>query len=317
MIFMEKNAKIYVAGHTGLVGSAVVRMLQNEGYKNLILYSRAQLDLLNQQAVINFFQEEKPEFVIDCAAKVGGIKANMTYPADFLYDNLQIQNNLIWASKAHGVKKFLFLGSSCIYPRDCPQPMKEMYFMTGPPEPTNEGYAYAKIAGIKMCEYIYDQYGLEFISCMPTNIYGPGDNFDPESSHVIPSLIRRMHKAKIRKDLSVEIWGSGLSRREFLYVDDLASGIIWMMQHHNSKNFLNIGTGEDISIKELAYHVKDLVGYQGELTFNTTKPDGMPKKLLDISSLHSTGWQYSTTLEAGLKRTYNWYLENKESLDAL
>lgn len=310
---MDKSTKIFVAGHKGLVGSAVVRKLEAEGYSNLVLRTRAELDLFDQKAVDAFFHEEKPEYVIDSAAKVGGIKANMTYPAEFLYENLQIQNNLIWSAKNAGVTKFLFLGSSCIYPRDAPQPMKEEYFSKGSPEPTNEAYAYAKIAGMKLCEYIYDEFGLNFTSCMPTNIYGENDDFDPETSHVIPSLLRRMHEAKVNNDPNVVIWGTGVSRREFLHVDDLADAIVWQLTQYTEKQFLNIGTGEDISIKELAYLIKDLVGYEGELVFDDTKPDGMPKKLLDVSKLHNAGWHHNISFEVGLKRTYEWYLANKIS----
>lgn len=310
---MDKGAKVYVAGHNGLVGSAVVRELEKNGYSNLLLRNRSELNLLEQDKVSEFFAKEKPEYVIDCAARVGGIKANMTYPADFLYENLQIQNNLIWSAKNSGVKKFLFLGSSCIYPRDCPQPMKEEYFMTARPEPTNEGYAYAKIAGMKLCEYIHTQYDLPFISCMPTNIYGPGDNFDPETSHVIPSLIRRMYEAKELGLQTVEIWGTGNSRREFLYVDDLANSIVWLLNNYGSKDFLNIGTGEDISIKELAETIKLLIGFKGELIFDSTKPDGMPKKLLDVSKANNAGWRYKTNFEEGLKKTVDWYLMEKIS----
>lgn len=307
---MEKTARIFIAGHKGLVGSAIVRRLEKEGYTNLILRSRNELDLMNQQAVRSFFETEKPEFVIDSAAKVGGIKANMTYPAEFLYENIQIQNNLIWSAKEIGVKKFLFLGSSCIYPRECPQPMKEEYFMQGRPEPTNEAYAYAKISGMKLCEYIYDEFGMNFISCMPTNIYGENDNFDPETSHVIPSLIHRLHTAKVTGAPSVVIWGTGVSRREFLHVDDLADSIVWLLENYNDKQFLNVGTGEDISIKELAIQIKELVGFEGELVFDSTKPDGMPKKLLDVSKLNEAGWTYKIKFSEGLNRTYEWYLAN-------
>lgn len=307
---MNKDAKIYVAGHRGLVGAAIVRALQERGYTNLILRTRSELDLQDQLAVRSFFQSEMPEYVIDSAAKVGGIKANMTYPAEFLYENLQIQNNLIWSAKETGVKKFLFLGSSCIYPRESPQPMKEEYFSEGKPEPTNEAYAYAKIAGMKLCEYIYDEYNLNFTSCMPTNIYGENDNFDPETSHVIPSLIHRMHEAKVNKTPEVVIWGTGVSRREFLHVDDLADAIVWLLTNYTEKQFLNIGTGSDISIKELATQIKSLVGYDGELTFDSTKPDGMPKKLLDVSKLHTAGWHHKIDFDEGLKRTYEWYLAN-------
>jgi GDP-L-fucose synthase len=307
---MDKTTKIFVAGHKGLVGSAIVRKLQDVGYTNLILKTRSELDLFDQKAVQLFFENEKPDYVIDSAAKVGGIKANMTYPAEFLYENLQIQNNLIWSAKAAGVKKFLFLGSSCIYPRDSPQPMKEEYFSKGAPEPTNEAYAYAKIAGMKLCEYIYDEFGLNFTSCMPTNIYGENDDFDPETSHVIPSLIRRMHEAKVSNSPEVVIWGTGVSRREFLHVDDLADAVVWQLTQYTEKQFLNIGTGEDISIKELAYLVKDLVEYKGDLVFDATKPDGMPKKLLDVTKLHEAGWKHKIGFDDGLKRTYDWYLQN-------
>lgn len=313
---MDTSAKIYVAGHRGLVGSAIVRKLQVEGFTNLVLKTRQELDLFDQKAVDHFFQTEKPDYVIDSAARVGGIKANMTYPAEFLYENLQIQNNLIWSAKNAGVKNFLFLGSSCIYPRDSPQPMKEEYFSKGAPEPTNEAYAYAKIAGMKLCEYIYDEFGLNFTSCMPTNIYGENDDFNPETSHVIPSLIRRMHEAQVEELPEVVIWGTGVSRREFLHVDDLADAVIWQLTQYNKKQFLNIGTGEDISIKELAFLIKELVGYKGELVFDTTKPDGMPKKLLDVSRLHEAGWHHKIQFEDGLKRTYDWYLstlDNKKS----
>lgn len=307
---MDKNTKIFVAGHRGLVGSAIVRRLQNDGYKNLILKTRAELNLQDQVAVRKFFETERPEYVINSAAKVGGIKANMTYPAEFLYENLQIQNNVIWSAKEIGVKKFLFLGSSCIYPRESPQPMKEEYFSQGKPEVTNEAYAYAKITGMKLCEYIYDEFGLNFTSCMPTNIYGENDNFDPETSHVIPSLIRRMHEAKVNNTPEVIIWGTGESRREFLHVDDLADAVVWLLINYSEKQFLNIGTGEDISIKELAEKIKKLVGYEGALIFDATKPDGMPKKLLDVSKIHNAGWHHTINLEGGLKRTYDWYLSN-------
>lgn len=307
---MDKSTRIFVAGHRGLVGSAIVRELKNQGFTNLILKTREELDLQNQKAVREFFESEKPECVIDSAAKVGGIKANMTYPAEFLYENLQIQNNLIWSAKEIGVKKFLFLGSSCIYPRNSPQPMKEEYFSQGAPEPTNEAYAYAKIAGMKLCEYIYSEYDLDFTSCMPTNIYGEGDDFNPETSHVIPSLIRRIHEAKISGTPEVVIWGTGASRREFLHVDDLANAVVWLLTNYTDKQFLNIGTGEDISIKELAEMIKGLVEYKGNLVFDATKPDGMPKKLLDVSRLHNTGWRHDIEFKEGLTRTYRWYLEN-------
>lgn len=305
---MNKSAKIYVAGHKGMVGSAIVRKLTENGYTNLVLKTRDELNLLDQAAVSSFFEAEKPEYVIDSAARVGGIKANMTYPALFLYENLQIQNNLIWAAKAAGVTKFLFLGSSCIYPRASKQPMKEEYFFEGKPEPTNEGYAIAKIAGMKLCEYIYDQYDMKFISCMPTNIYGPNDNFDPETSHVMPSLIRRIYEAKVGNIPEVVVWGSGVSRREFLYVDDLADASVWLLESYEDKQFLNVGTGEDISIKELAEEIQKVLGYEGKLVFDASKPDGMPKKLLDVSKLHEAGWHHKTSFEEGLKKTIDWYI---------
>lgn len=310
---MEKNSKIYVAGHRGLVGSGIVRSLEQKGYTNLLLRTRAELDLMDQAAVQSFFETEKPEYVIDSAARVGGIKANMTYPTEFLYENLQIQNNILWAAKNNSVQKLLFLGSSCIYPRDAPQPMNEDSFMQGKPEPTNEAYAYAKICGMKLCEYIYEEHGMKFISCMPTNIYGENDNFDPETSHVIPSLMRRIHEAKINNTPEVVVWGTGVSRREFLHVDDLADAITWLLENYEDKQFLNIGTGEDISIKELALMLKDLIGYTGELVFDATKPDGMPKKLLDVKRLHDAGWHHTIQFEDGLKRTYDWYLDNVDN----
>jgi GDP-L-fucose synthase len=306
---MEKHAKIYVAGHTGLVWSAIVRKLTQDGYSNLLLRTRQELDLLDQQAVYDFYAQERPTYVINSAARVWWIKANMTYPADFLYENLQIQNNIIRWAHLHDVKKLLFLGSSCIYPRSCPQPMKEEYLMDGKCEPTNEWYAIAKISWLKLCEYIHSQYNKPFISCMPTNIYGPGDNFDPEHSHVIPGLMRRMHEAKINNTNEVVIWWSGNSRREFLYVDDLADACVWLMHHYNEKQFLNIGTGEDMSIKELAYIIKDVVGYDGELVFDTTKPDGMPRKLLDVRSVNGAGRKHSTDFIFWLGKSYEYFQE--------
>lgn len=311
---MNKKSKIYVAGHTGMVGSAITRKLLKEGYINLLLKTRNELDLFNQKQVHFFFQKNRPEYVILAAAKVGGIKANINYPADFFYENLQIQNNVIWSALKYDVKKLLFLGSSCIYPKNCPQPMKEEYFLTGKPEPTNEGYALAKIAGIKLCEKIFEQYKKIFISCMPTNIYGVNDNFNLDSSHVIPALIKRMYEAKTNKKQEVIIWGSGKSRREFLFVDDLADAVLWLMKNYNDNQFLNIGTGQDISINELAYLIKDLVGYRGKLVFDITKPDGMPKKLLDVNKMESLGWKLKTKLDDGLQTTYKWFLRNKRSL---
>lgn len=305
---MNKDSAIFVAGHNGLVGSAIVRNLQRHGYTNILYRSRSELDLMDQEQVLEFFRSERPEYVVDSAAKVGGIKANMTYPAEFLYENLQIQNNLIWSAKKSEVKKFLFLGSSCIYPRDCAQPMKEEYFMQGKPEPTNEAYAYAKISGMKLCEYIYEQYKMNFISCMPTNVYGENDNFDLESSHVIPALMRRIHEAQEANDPEVVIWGTGESRREFLHVDDVAEAITFLLETYESKQFLNIGTGEDVSIFELANIIKDIVGYQGTLIFDSTKPDGMPKKLLDVTKINNLGWKHEVALIEGIERTYAWYV---------
>lgn len=308
---MNKDSKIYIAGHSGMVGSAIIRRLNKLGYTNIITKDKPQLDLLDSAAVKNFFEQVRPEFVIDSAARVGGIKANLTYPAEFLYENLQIQNNLMWSAKENDVKKFLFLGSSCIYPRESPQPMKEEYLLSGKPEPTNEGYAVAKIAGIKLCEYIYNQYNIKFISCMPTNIYGPNDNFNPETSHVIPSLIRRMIEAKENDDKEVVIWGTGISRREFLHVDDLASAILWFMEKYDGKEFLNVGTGTDISIKELSLLIKQHTGYEGQLVFDATKPDGMPKKLLEVSKIHEAGWSHEIDFDQGLQDTISWYQRNR------
>ncbi len=305
---MNKTDKIYIAGHRGLVGSAIVRKLEAEGFTNLLVRTHKELDLTDPKAVEQLFETEKPDYVILAAARVGGIKANMTYPTEFLYENLQIQNNVMWSALKFKTKKLLFLGSSCIYPRNCKQPMKEEYFFEGAPEPTNEAYAIAKIAGMKFCEYIHTEHGLKFISCMPTNIYGEGDNFDFESSHVIPALIRRMHEAKLANAAEVVIWGSGNSRREFLHTNDLADAVLWLMENYEAKEFLNVGTGTDISIKELAELIKDVVGYEGKLVFDTSKPDGMPKKLLDIGKLHELGWQHDISFEDGLKQTYEWFV---------
>ncbi len=304
---MNKNSKIYIVGHRWLVWSAILRTFQNAWYINIITRTRQELDLLDQASVYSFLEEEQPDYVILSAAKVWGIKANMTFPADFLYENLQIQNNIIWWAHLAWVNNLLFLGSSCIYPRGCPQPMKEEYLLDGKPEPTNEWYSLAKIAGIKLCEKIYEQYERNYISCMPTNIYGPGDNFDPESSHVIPWLMRRMHEAEENNTPEVVIWWTGNSRREFLYVDDLADACLWLIENHTGKDFLNIGTGEDISIKELAFMLKDITGYKWELVFDTDKPDGMPKKLLDVSKINNLGWKYTTNFEDWLQNTYKYF----------
>jgi GDP-L-fucose synthase len=308
---MEKNAKIYVAGSTGLVGGAIVRRLQNEGYANIITRTRHELDLTDKQAVNLFYSTIRPEYVIVSAAKVGGIKANMSYPAEFLYENLEIQNNLIWWAHLSGVTKLLFLGSSCIYPRECPQPMKEEYLMTGKLEPTNEGYALAKIAGMRLCEYISKEFGRNFISCMPTNIYGPGDHFDAERGHVIPAMIQRMHTAKLAGDTTFGVWGTGSARREFLYVDDLAEVVLYLLDHYTGTDFLNIWTGEDASITELTHILMDIMDYHPEIIYDTTKPDGMPRKLLDVTHLTETGWKYRTPLIEWLQHTYEYFLNNK------
>lgn len=307
---IDKAKKIYIAGHRGLVGSAIHRKLQKSGFDAIVTKTHAELDLLDQKAVKKFFEKEKPAYVILAAAKVGGIKANMSSPFDFLYQNLEIQNNVIMAAHESGVEKFLFLGSSCVYPRLSSQPMKEEYLLDGKPEPTNEGYAIAKIAGLKLCEKIYEQYGKKFISCMPPNIYGEGDHFDLESSHVISALIRRMHDAREGKVPELSIWGDGTARREFMYVDDLADAALFLLKNYDAKEFINVGTGEDVSIKELAEMIKTVIGYDGKLVFDASKPGGMPQKLLDVSRLTALGWKYSISLEAGLKKTYDYFKSN-------
>lgn len=301
---MEKQAKIFVAGHRGLVGSAICKKLQEEGYSNLVLRTSAELDLRQQDAVAAFFATEKPEYVFVAAAKVGGIMANSTYPAEFLYQNLAIQNNIIHQAYVHAVKKLLFLGSSCIYPKFCPQPIKEEYLLTGPLEPTNEAYAIAKIAGIKMCDAYRQQYGSHFISAMPTNMYGPNDNFDLQNSHVLPALIRKMHRAKVTGAPTVTIWGTGTPKREFLHSDDLASACLHLMLHFDEPGPINIGTGEDLSIAELAQMVKEVVGFEGQLEFDSSKPDGTPRKLLDVSRIHSLGWKHKIDLRTGISQVY-------------
>ncbi len=308
---MNKDSKIYIAGHKGMAGSAIFRKLQSLGYNNFVLKTSKELDLRNQQPVADFFASEKPEYVFLAAAKVGGIVANNTYRADFLYDNLQIQNNIIHASFVNNVKKLLFLGSSCIYPKMAPQPIKEDYLLTGPLEHTNEPYAIAKIAGLKLCDAYRDQYGCNYISAMPTNLYGINDNYHPEHSHVLPALIRRFHEAKVSNAASVTIWGSGAPLREFMYADDLADACVYLMHNYDEKGFINIGTGEEVSIKELALLIKDIVGYNGELQFDTSKPDGTPRKLLDVSKLHSKGWKHSTYLKEGIKLAYKDFLASK------
>ena len=306
---MEKNAKIYIAGHRGMVGSALHRKLQKEGFNNLITQTSAELDLRNQQKVIDFFEQEKPEYVFLAAAKVGGIVANNTYRAAFLYENLQIQNNIIHSSYLNGVTKLTFLGSSCIYPKMAPQPLKEEYLLTGLLEDTNEPYAIAKIAGIKMCDAYRSQYGCNYISVMPTNLYGYNDNYHPQNSHVLPALIRRFHEAKEQNAAEVTIWGTGTPKREFLFADDLAEACFYLMQNYNEAGLVNIGTGEDISIKDLALLIKDIVGYKGNLNFDTTKPDGTPRKLMEVSKLKDLGWKFTTTLEKGIPLAYQDFLK--------
>lgn len=305
---MEKNTKIYVAGHRGMVGSAIYRKLEKEGYNNIVVKTSAELDLRDQQAVALFFSKEKPEYVFLAAAKVGGIIANNTYRADFLYENLAIQNNVIHQSYLNGVTKLMFLGSSCIYPKLAPQPLKEDYLLTGLLEETNEPYAIAKIAGIKMCDAYRAQYGCNFISVMPTNLYGYNDNYHPQNSHVLPALIRKFDEAKKSNASTVTIWGSGMPMREFLFADDLADACYFLMQNYNEPNLINIGTGEDLTIKDLALLIKNVVGFEGELTFDSSKPDGTPRKLMDVSKLHNLGWKHQIELEEGLKLAYQDYL---------
>ncbi len=307
---MDKKAKIYVAGHRGMVGSAIFRRLQKQGYNNLVYRDSASLNLTRQDAVEQFFETEKPEYVFLAAAKVGGILANNTYRADFLYENLMIQNNVIHAAHTHGVKKLLFLGSSCIYPKMAPQPLREDYLLTGTLEPTNEPYAIAKIAGIKLCEAYHDQYGCNFISAMPTNLYGIGDNYHPENSHVLPALIRRFHEAKEEGHPSVTVWGSGQPRREFLFADDAADACLFLMQEYNDNRIVNIGTGEDLTIADLALLVKKVIGYAGEIIWDRSKPDGTPRKLMDVSRLHAAGWKHTVDLETGIRIAYQDFRNN-------
>ena len=307
---MEKNSRIYVAGHRGLVGSAIVRNLEAKGFENIITRTHKELDLTNQEAVRRFFKEEKPEYVFLAAAKVGGIHANNTYPADFIYDNLMIQNNVIKAAHDFGVTKLLFLGSTCIYPKMAPQPIKEEYLLTGALEETNEAYAVAKIAGLEMCKFFKRQYGDNFISCMPTNLYGPNDNFDLQSSHVLPALIRKFHEAKVNNSDVVEVWGTGTPLREFLYVDDMADACVFLMENYDGEQHVNIGTGEEVSISQLAETVKEVVGFEGELVFNTAMPDGTPRKLTTVDKLHGLGWKHKVILNEGIRLAYNWFLEN-------
>ena len=301
---MEKNSKIFVAGHTGMVGSAILRKLQSEGFKNILTCNSKEVDLINQSAVQNFFLKEKPEYVFLAAARVGGINANNTYRADFIYQNLMIEANVIHSSYENKVKKLLFLGSSCIYPKLAPQPLKEEYLLTGLLEHTNEPYAIAKISGVKMCDAYRAQYGCNFISAMPTNLYGPNDNYDLEKSHVLPALLRKFHEAKKSKKPFVEIWGSGKPKREFLHTDDAANACVFLMEKYNETGQVNIGVGEDISINELALLIKKIVGYEGELRYDSSKPDGTPRKLMDVSKIHSLGWRHKMGLEEGIKKIY-------------
>ena len=310
MQFMDKTDKILVAGHRGMVGSALMRRLEAEAFSNIVTRERATLDLTDESAVAKFFAEERPHIVIVAAAKVGGIKANNDFPVEFLVENLQIQNNVIRAAHENGVRKLLFLGSSCIYPKFAPQPIPESALLTGPLEQTNEAYAIAKIAGIKLCQAFSREYGANFISVMPTNLYGPSDNFDLETSHVLAALLRKAHEAKTRKARELIVWGTGNPRREFLHVDDLASACLLLLEKYNSPEIINVGCGEDIFIRELAELVCDVVGFDGELTWDTTKPDGTSRKLLDVTKIRALGWKPAITLRDGIKRTYNWFVAN-------
>ncbi|MEX8548838.1 MAG: GDP-L-fucose synthase family protein [Mucilaginibacter sp.] len=311
---MEKDAKIYVAGHKGMVGSAIVRKLEAEGYQNIITRSSKELDLRDQQAVAGFFSAEKPDYVFLAAAKVGGIIANNVYRADFIYENLSIQNNVIYQSYLNKVKKLMFLGSSCIYPKMAPQPLKEDYLLTGPLEETNEPYAIAKIAGIKMCDAYRAQYGCDFISVMPTNLYGYNDNYHPQNSHVLPAMIRRFHEAKVEGKNEVVIWGSGRPKREFLFADDLAEACFFLMENYSEPDPINVGVGTDLTIKELAYLIKSIVGFEGDINFDFTKPDGTPRKLMDVSKLHAKGWKHKVELEDGIKLAYQDFLNKAENV---
>jgi GDP-L-fucose synthase len=307
---VQESDKIFVAGHRGLVGSALIRKLKRDGFTNLVTRDRSQLDLMNEAGVDRFFAEKRPDIVIFAAAKVGGIKANNDLPVEFLLENLQVQNNVIRASHQAGVRKLLFLGSSCIYPKHAPQPIPETALLTGPLERTNEAYAIAKIAGIKLCQAYAREYGANFISAMPTNLYGPNDNFDLLSSHVLPALLRKAHNAKKKGDDKLVVWGSGKPRREFLHVDDLAAACLFLLEKYDSTEIINVGCGEDISIRELAELICEVVGFQGDLVWDATKPDGTPRKLLDVSKLHGLGWRHNIALREGIGRTYEWFLQN-------
>lgn len=314
-MILDRTKKIYVAGHRGLVGSALVRKLQAEGFTNILTRTHKELDLTRQADVEAFFEQEKPAYVILAAAKVGGIYANDTYPADFIMKNLQIECNVIDAAYKNGVEKLLFLGSSCIYPRECPQPIKEEYLLSGYLEKTNEAYALAKIAGLKMCAFYNQQYGTDYISVMPCNLYGINDNFSPENSHVLPALMRKFHEAKLNNEKTVTVWGSGTPLREFLNVDDLADACLYLMDHYKGNEFFNVGYGEEVTILELAEMVKKVTGYQGEIVLDPSKPDGTPRKLTDISRLKAMGWQPKITLEEGLKQTYEWYQTSQAGIN--
>jgi GDP-L-fucose synthase len=316
---MKTSQSVFISGHNGMVGSAIYRAFQKQGFSNIIIRDRKHLDLTNKTDVFKFFKENRPTYVINAAAKVGGIHANNTLPADFIYQNLEIQNNIIHAAHTFDVEKLLFLGSSCIYPKDCPQPMKESHLMTGHLEPTNDAYAIAKIAGIIMCQSYYRQYGKNFLSIMPCNLYGPNDNFDLESSHVLPALIRKFHEAKIQREKTVSLWGTGIAKREFLHVDDMANATLFIMKHVNAKDLysqnithLNIGSGKEISIKELAEMISHIVGFTGQIVYDNKKLDGMLLKRLDVSRLHQLGWQHRISLSEGIRQTYNWYQQKKD-----
>jgi len=311
---MDKDSKIYLAGHRGLVGSALKRKLESKEYTNLIFRTHKELDLTNQQAVNEFFEQENPEYVFLAAAKVGGILANSTYPAQFLYENLMIESNIIHASYKYGVKKLLFLGSSCIYPKLAPQPLKEEYLLNGPLEETNEAYAIAKIAGIRLCKHYNQQYGTNFISVMPTNLYGPNDNFDLQTSHVMPALIRKFHEARVNNDSEVVVWGTGKPLREFMHVDDMVDACVYLMENYGFLEigeFVNLGVGEDVTIGELAALIKEIVGFEGKIRYDTSKPDGTPRKLMDVTKLNGLGWKASISLKNGIERTYEWYIQSK------
>lgn len=308
---MDQNSKIYVAGHTGLVGSAFVRKLREQGYHNLVLRTHGELDLLDQAAVQSFFAQEQPEYVIDAAAKVGGIRANSEAPANFFYENMQMEQNLIWSAFQNHVKKFLFLGSACMYPKQCPQPMKEEMLLTGLPEITNEGYALAKVGGQRLCSYLHQQYGVDFITAIPANAYGIGDNFDPRHSHVIPALLVKYREAKRSNAPSVTLWGTGNALREFIDTDDLADAGIFLLNHYSGYEPVNIGTGEEVSILELSEMIKRITGFEGEIVTDPTKPDGMMRRLCDSSKIHELGWKSTLSLEQGIRKLYNWYLSNQ------